>query len=76
LIERGHPLDLEDPKYHATPLGWAIDCCLVEKRHPDADYGRVVRALAKAGAPLDGVKYPTGDVRLDEALGPYLGARE
>jgi len=73
LIERGHPVDQRDPGYKATPLQWAAHCCLVEKRHPDGDYGRVARALLKAGAPYQDIEYPTGDLRLDDALRPYRG---
>jgi hypothetical protein len=68
LIARGHPVDIIDPVYHATPLGFAIHDCTVEKRHPDGDFGRVVKSLLDAGSPWDGVKYPTGDARIDEVL--------
>jgi hypothetical protein len=61
LITRGHPVDIRDPGHDATPLAWALYDCLVEKRHPEGEYVRVVRTLLKAGSPLAGVKYPTGD---------------
>jgi len=70
LIARGHPVDIRDPGYHATPLGYALHDCLVEKRHPEGEFARVVRALVKAGSPLDDVKYPTGNAAIDEALRP------
>jgi hypothetical protein len=68
LIERGHPVDLVDPGYQATPLGFAIYDCTVEKRHPEGDFGRVVKSLIDAGSPWDPLVYPTGDVRIDEVL--------
>jgi ankyrin repeat protein len=73
LIERGHPVDVRDPQFHATPLQWAEHCCRVEKRHPDGDYGRVARALLKAGSPVQDVEYPTGNAGMDDALRPYRG---
>ena len=72
LIARGHPVDIRDPGYNATPLGYALHDCLVEKRHPEGEFARVVAALLKAGSPLDGVKYPTGDALLDEVLRGYI----
>ena len=72
LIERGHPVDIRDPGYDATPLGYALHDCLVEKRHPEGEFARVVKALLKAGSPLNGVKYPTGDAVLDEILHAYI----
>jgi len=44
----------------------------VEKRHPEGDFARVVRALVEAGSPLDGIKYPTGHAAIDEVLAPYI----
>jgi len=72
LIERGHPVDLVDPGYHATPLGFAIHDCIVEKRHPEGEFGRVVQALIDAGSPWDALQYPTGDARVDDVLKPRL----
>jgi hypothetical protein len=72
LIARGHPVDIRDPGYNATPLGYALYDCLVEKRHPEGEFARVVKALVKAGSPLEGVKYPTGDAALDEVLRGYI----
>jgi ankyrin repeat protein len=73
LIERGHPVDIRDPSFDATPLGYALHDCLVEKRHPEGEFARVVKALVEAGSPLRGVKYPTGHLAVDEVLRPYLG---
>jgi ankyrin repeat protein len=72
LIARGHPVDIRDPGYDATPLGYALHDCLVEKRHPEGEFARVVKALLAAGSPLERVKYPTGDAALDEVLQPYF----
>jgi hypothetical protein len=72
LIARGHPVDICDPGYDATPLGYALHDCLVAKRHPEGEFARVVKALLQAGSPLKGVKYPTGHPGVDEVLCPYL----
>ena len=72
LLERGHPVDIVDPRYHSTPLGFAIHDCLVEKRHPEGEFGRVVKALIDAGSPWDRKIYPTGDARIDDALKEYF----
>ena len=72
LIRRGHPVDIRDPVHAATPLGWALYDFLVEKRHPEGEFARVVKALLEAGSPLEGAKYPTGDAEVDEILHAYL----
>jgi len=72
LISRGHPVDIRDPAYDATPLGYALYDCLVEKRHPEGEFPRVVKALVEAGSPLNGVRYPTGDAVIDEVLQAYF----
>ncbi len=72
LISRGHPVDIRDPGHDATPLGYALHDCLVEKRHPEGEFARVVKALIEAGSPLGNVEYPTGDGAIDEVLGPYF----
>jgi Ankyrin repeats (many copies)/Ankyrin repeat len=72
LIARGHPVDIRDPAYDATPLGYALHDCLVEKRHPDGEFARVVKALLRAGSPMNDVKYPTGDAAVDEVLTEYV----
>jgi ankyrin repeat protein len=75
LIARGAPVDVVDPRYHATPLGFALHDCLVEKRHPEGEFGRVVKSLIEAGSPWDALDYPTGDARLDEVFMEYLPHR-
>jgi ankyrin repeat protein len=72
LIERGHPVDLVDPGYQSTPLGYAIYDCTVEKRHPEGDFGHVVKSLIEAGSPWDALDYPTGDAPIDEVLEPRM----
>jgi ankyrin repeat protein len=76
LIARGHPVDLVDPGYHATPLGYAIYDCTVEKRHPEGEFGRVVKSLIEAGSPWDPTKYPTGDAGIDAVLEPLVRKRQ
>ncbi len=71
LIARGHPVNLRDPAYNATPLGYALHDCLVEKRHPEGEFPRVIRALLEAGSSREGVKFPTGDAAVDEVLSSY-----
>jgi ankyrin repeat protein len=75
LIARGAPVDVVDPRYHATALGFALHDCLIEKRHPDGEFGRVVKSLIEAGSPWDALDYPTGDARLDEVFMEYLPHR-
>ena len=72
LISRGHPVDIRDPRYDVTPLGYALYDCLVEKRHPEGEFARVVKALLESGSPLKDVQYPTGDAVIDEVLRAYL----
>jgi Ankyrin repeats (many copies)/Ankyrin repeat len=72
LIARGHPVDLRDPSHHSTPLGWALHDCLVEKRHPEGEFARVVKALLAAGSPREGLEYPTGDEAIDKVLRAYM----
>jgi hypothetical protein len=57
-----------DPRYNATPLGYAIYDCIEEKRHPEGDFARVVELLLRAGSPWDPSIYPTGDQRIDQVL--------
>jgi ankyrin repeat protein len=74
LISRGHPVDLVDPRYNSTPLGYAIHDCIVEKRHPEGDFARVIESLLEAGSPWHPSMYPTGDQRVDEVFGRYRGS--
>jgi ankyrin repeat protein len=75
LIARGAPVDLADPVYHATPLGFAIYDCVVEKRHPEGEFGRVAKSLIDAGSPWDALDYPAGDARIDAVLEPVARGR-
>jgi hypothetical protein len=72
LIRRGHPVDIRDPGHDGTPLAWALYDCLMEKRHPEGEFARVVKALLEAGSPLDRAEYPTGDAAVDEVLHAYI----
>jgi ankyrin repeat protein len=71
LLARGHPVDLKDPTYNSTPLGFALHDCLVEKRHPEGDFAHVVESLLKAGSPWDRSILPTGNASIDEVLERY-----
>jgi ankyrin repeat protein len=75
LIARGAPVDMVDPTFHATPLGFAMHDCLVEKRHPEGEFGRVARSLIEAGSPWDALDYPTGDAQLDDVFMEHLPHR-
>jgi ankyrin repeat protein len=75
LIARGAPVDMVDPTFQSTPLGFAMYDCLVEKRHPEGEFGRVAKSLIEAGSPWDGFDYPTGDARLDDVFMEYLPHR-
>jgi ankyrin repeat protein len=75
LLSRGHPVDLIDPRYHASALDYAIYDCTVEKRHPDGDFRRVAQALVEAGCRWDALQFPFGDKRIDEVLEPHMHQR-
>jgi ankyrin repeat protein len=75
LIARGAPVDLVDPRFESTPLGFAMYDCLVEKRHPEGAFGRVAKSLIEAGSPWDALNYPTGDAGLDDVFMEYLPHR-
>jgi ankyrin repeat protein len=75
LLARGHPTDLVDPRYNSTALGFAIHDCTVEKRHPEGEFGRVVKSLLDAGSPWDALDYPAGDSRIDDVLEPRMHQR-
>ena len=47
----------------------------MEKRHPEGDFGRVVKSLIDAGSPWDALSYPTGDARIDNVLEPRMHER-
>ncbi|GEM_PF-1435731 len=68
LLQRGHPVDIVDPGYQSTPLGYAMHDCLVEKRHPEGEFARVFQLLLDAGSPWNALCYPTGDAGIDEVL--------
>jgi ankyrin repeat protein len=68
LLARGAPVNIKDPGFNATPLGWAVHDMLIEKRHPEGEFLRVIEALLDAGAEWDKTAYPTGHPGLDELL--------
>ncbi|MFN7925348.1 MAG: hypothetical protein U0Q16_34940 [Bryobacteraceae bacterium] len=68
LVARGAPVALVDPRYQATPLGYALHDCLVEKRHPEGEFAKVVESLLRAGSPWKRDVYPTGDERVNEVF--------
>jgi ankyrin repeat protein len=72
LLSRGHPVDLRDPVYNATPLGFALHDCLVEKRHPEGEFAQVVESLLKAGSPWDKKVLPSGNPDIDAVLEKFL----
>jgi ankyrin repeat protein len=72
LLQRGHPVDIVDPTYHATPFGFAMHDCLVEKRHPEGEFARVFELLLDARSPWNALCYPTGDADVDRVLRPRL----
>ena len=73
LIARGHPLDVRDPGFNATPLGYALYDCLVGKRHPEGKFARVVKSLIEAGCLFEGHKYPIGNEEIDAVLKAHIG---
>jgi ankyrin repeat protein len=72
LISRGHPVDIRDPGYNTTPLGFALHDCLVEKRHSEGQFAHVVESLLGAGSPWDRSIFPTGNPSIDEVLGRFF----
>lgn len=55
LLERGAPLDVQDPEYHATPLGWALHATF-NHRSPKGDYEGVLRAFLEHGGNREDVE--------------------
>ena len=72
LLQRGHPVDIVDPGYNSTPLGYAMYDCLIEKRHPEGEFARVIQLLLEAGSPWNPLCYPTGEADVDNVLKPRL----
>lgn len=69
LIARGCPVNERDPGHGSTPLGFAIHCATVAKRHPAGEFGRVATSLLNAGCEVDFEKvYPTGHDGIDDAI--------
>jgi protein DGCR14 len=75
LIERGHPVDVVDPVFSSTPLGFMMYDMIFEKRHPEGEFARVTKALLDAGSPWQPLDYPTGEESVDAVLRPRLSTR-
>ncbi len=76
LLQRGHPVNITDPRYNSTPMNWALHDCLVEKRHTEGDFVRVVKLLLDAGSPgWAALIFPTGHAAIDELLRPKLSTK-
>ena len=72
LIERGAPVDVIDPRYSATPMGYAMHDLVVARRHPEGEFAKVVEALLRAGSPLDLTHYPSGDAGVDAVIARFV----
>jgi hypothetical protein len=67
LLERGTPVNQEDRKYHATPLGWALHGWTDPTHRSYGRYHDVVRRLVAAGASVD-TGMISANVRADPAM--------
>ncbi len=67
LIEQGHPIELKDPSFNATPLGWCIHAA-TEARCGSNDYAGTVKCLLDAGAAFADDAFPTGHAAIDAVL--------
>ena len=67
LLDHRAPLDLQDTEFHAPPLGWlhhgSANYC-----GSDADHAEVVRIMITAGVPMDELRTPTGNPKVDAVL--------
>lgn len=68
LLERGHPVDEPDPRFHSTPLGFALYSVRAGRRDARGNYLDVVRLLVQAGARVPADPEPTGDPDLDAVI--------
>jgi len=65
LLKADAPLEIRDPDFDATPLGWCT-WASVSNPAPGADYPGVARMLAEAGAGLEG--RASGTPEVEDAL--------
>jgi ankyrin repeat protein len=72
LLDRGHPTDMVDPRYDATPIGYAIHSCIEAKRHPDGQFAEVIDLLLSHGTPFHPSRYPVGHQRIDAVIGKHF----
>ena len=75
LLSRGHPVDLVDPRYNSTALGYAIHDCVTEKRHPEGEFAHVVRSLLRAGSTWTPGMFPCGDAKVDAVFHEFQRER-
>lgn len=75
LLQYGAPVDLQDPGFSSTPLGYALYDCLFEKRHPEGDFRRTIELLIDAGSAWDPLEYPTGEPQVDDVYRARLTTR-
>lgn len=73
LLDHGHPVDLRDPEYNSTAIGFAIHSCIEAKRHPSGQFAEVIELLLAAGAPLDETQQTVGHPGIDRVLRRILG---
>jgi hypothetical protein len=60
------------PGLWKVPRDAVLSRGIFEKRHPEGEFPRVVKALLEAGSPLKGVKYPPGEAAVDEVLRAFI----
>ena len=67
LLDHGAPLNVKDTEFHAPPLGWlhhgSANYC-----GSDADHAAVARIMIAAGVPIDELRTPTGNPKVDAVL--------
>jgi ankyrin repeat protein len=72
LLDRGHRTDMVDPRFDATPIGYAIHSCVEAKRHPDGQFAAVIDLLLSHGTPFDPSRYPVGHKEIDAVIGKHF----
>ncbi len=67
LLDHGAPLNINDTEFHASPLGW-LHHGSTNYRGCDADHAEVVRVMIAAGVPMNELRTPTGNPKVDAVL--------